>query len=91
MAEAKGWQVSESISALAMPPGGRTVRVVYENLRTTMITDLRQAMACQLVQHWLSVVVFLITPANPTNVLLALNGHGMSTPSPKLSRITLNR
>ena len=44
MAEAKGWQVTESISALAFPPGGRTVRTVYENLRSTIINDLKKAM-----------------------------------------------
>jgi microcystin degradation protein MlrC len=42
--ESRGWAVSESICATAFPPGGRTVQFVYENLRSTIIDDLRQAM-----------------------------------------------
>ena len=49
MADVKGWEVAESISALAFPPGGRTVRTVYENLRDTIITDLKKAMPVDAV------------------------------------------
>jgi len=44
MAEAKGWDVAEGLCAVAMPPGGRIVRSVYENLRTMILDDLQQAM-----------------------------------------------
>ena len=44
MAEAKGWDVAESICATALPPGGRTVRAVYENLRSMILDDLQRAM-----------------------------------------------
>lgn len=44
MAEAKGWDVAEGLCATAMPPGGRIVRSVYENLRTMILDDLQQAM-----------------------------------------------
>ena len=43
MAEAKGWDVAESLCATAVP-GGRIVRSVYENLRTMILEDLQQAM-----------------------------------------------
>lgn len=44
LAEDKGWEVAESLCATAFPPGGRTVQAVYENLRTMILKDLRQAM-----------------------------------------------
>ena len=44
MAEAKGWDMVESICSVSFPPGGRTVRSAYENLRSTILDDLRQAM-----------------------------------------------
>lgn len=44
MAEAKGWEVAEGPCATALPPGGRIVRSVYENLRTMILDDLQQAM-----------------------------------------------
>ena len=44
MASSKDWEVVESICAVAFPPGGRTVRSVYENLRSVILDDLRQAM-----------------------------------------------
>lgn len=42
--EARGWEVEESICASAFPPGGRTIQPVYEELRSTIIGDLKQAM-----------------------------------------------
>lgn len=44
MALKKGWEVSESICATAFPPAGRTVRSVYENIRTTILNDLKASM-----------------------------------------------
>ena len=44
MTKARGWEVAESICAASFPPGGRTVRSVYENLRSIILGDLRQAM-----------------------------------------------
>jgi microcystin degradation protein MlrC len=44
MAETKGWEVAEGLCATALPPGGRIVRSVYENLRTMVLNDLQQAM-----------------------------------------------
>ena len=44
MAEAKGWDVDEGLCATAMPPGGRIVRSVYEDLRTMILDDLQRAM-----------------------------------------------
>ncbi len=40
--EAAGWTVAESISAFAQP-AGNTVRSVYEGLRDTILSDLRDA------------------------------------------------
>ncbi|HTB40096.1 MAG TPA: M81 family metallopeptidase [Reyranella sp.] len=42
-AEAKGWQVVESLCAFAMP-AGRTVKKVYEAFRDEILADLRAAM-----------------------------------------------
>jgi len=42
-AEAKGWQVVESLCAFAMP-AGKTVRKVYEGFRDEIVADLRKAM-----------------------------------------------
>ena len=44
MAAEEGWETCESICASAFPPGGRTVKSVYESLRETILTDLREAM-----------------------------------------------
>lgn len=44
MAEQKGWSVSHSICAMAIPPGGRTTRSMYEGLRKTILQDLQRAM-----------------------------------------------
>ena len=49
MAEAKGWEVAEGLCATAMPPCGRIVRSVYENLRTEILNDLQQAMPVDAV------------------------------------------
>ncbi|MGX4677324.1 M81 family metallopeptidase [SAR92 clade bacterium H246] len=49
MAVSKGWSVHESIVATAMPPGGRTVQAVYENIRSTILSDLEQAMPVDAV------------------------------------------
>lgn len=43
-AEARGWVVAESICATALPPGGRTIKRVYEHLRDRILDDLQQAM-----------------------------------------------
>jgi len=48
MAEADGHEVSESISTFAQP-GGITLRDVYEELRDTLLDDLRAAMPVQAV------------------------------------------
>src|SRR6266567_8932388 len=42
-AEAKGWQVVESLCAFAMP-AGKTVKKVYEAFRDEILADLRAAM-----------------------------------------------
>ena len=44
LAVAKKWEVTQSIFAAALPPGGRTVTSVYEHLRDTILEDLRQAL-----------------------------------------------
>ena len=44
MAEAQGWEVFEGVCAVAFPPGGRSTKLVYENLRTLILKDLKQAM-----------------------------------------------
>lgn len=49
MATSKGWSVTSSICAMAIPPGGRTVNSVYENLRSTILEDLKQAMPVDAV------------------------------------------
>ncbi len=41
-AEAKGWQVVESLCAFAQP-AGKTVRKVYESFRDEIMADLRAA------------------------------------------------
>ena len=43
------WDIAESICALAYPPGGRIVRQVYEDLRTTLLEDLQAAMPVDAV------------------------------------------
>lgn len=40
----QGWEVADSICASALPPGGRTIKHVYETLRDTILNDLEQAM-----------------------------------------------
>ena len=42
-AEAKGWQVVESLCAFAMP-AGKTVKKVYESFRDEILADLAAAM-----------------------------------------------
>ena len=42
-AEAKGWQVVESLCAFAMP-AGRTVKKVYEAFRDEIVADLKAAL-----------------------------------------------
>jgi microcystin degradation protein MlrC len=42
-AEAKGWQVVESLCAFAMP-AGKTAKKVYESFRDEILTDLKAAM-----------------------------------------------
>ena len=42
-AEAKGWQVVESLCAFAMP-AGRTVKKVYESFRDEIVADLKAAL-----------------------------------------------
>ena len=44
MARDKGWDVEQGIFAQALPVGGRTVRSFYEQLRTTIVDDLKRAM-----------------------------------------------
>ena len=44
MAYEKGWQVTESICATAFPPGGRIVSSAYQQLKATILTDLKEAM-----------------------------------------------
>ena len=44
MAEQRGWEVAESLCATALPPGGRTIRSVYEGIRQEIIDDLKSAM-----------------------------------------------
>lgn len=44
LATERGWQVSESICATAFPPAGRIVQSVYEDLKATIIRDLKKAM-----------------------------------------------
>lgn len=48
MAEAKGWQTTESLCAFATP-AGRTVKTVYESFRHEIITDLNAAMPVDAV------------------------------------------
>lgn len=43
-ARSKGWDTAQSICATAFPPGGRSVKKVYENLRTVILDDLKDAM-----------------------------------------------
>lgn len=47
-AEARGWQVAESMSTFAQP-AGLTVRKVYEDLRDEILTDLRAALPVDMV------------------------------------------
>jgi microcystin degradation protein MlrC len=48
LAEARGWQVVESLCAFAQP-AGRTVRRVYESFRDEILTDLKAAMPVDAV------------------------------------------
>ncbi len=48
LAEARGWNVAESLCAFA-EPGGTIVRPVYEEMRDEILRDLRQAMPVDLV------------------------------------------
>ncbi len=48
LAEARGWEVVESLCAFAMP-AGPTVRAVYEALRDEVLADLRAAMPVDVV------------------------------------------
>jgi microcystin degradation protein MlrC len=48
MAEAKGWEVVESLCAFAMP-AGKTVRKVYEDFRDEIIADLTAALPVDAV------------------------------------------
>lgn len=47
-AEAKGWQVAESLAAFAQP-GGPTVRKVYEDFRDEIVADLKAAMPVDVI------------------------------------------
>src|SRR5215470_15818921 len=47
-AEARGWQVAESLCAFA-EPGGTIVRPVYEELRDEILRDLERAMPIDMV------------------------------------------
>src|SRR3954467_13321619 len=47
-AEAKGWEVVESLCAFAMP-AGRTVKKVYEGFRDEIVADLKAAMPVDAV------------------------------------------
>jgi microcystin degradation protein MlrC len=47
-AEARGWQVAESLCTFA-EPGGRIVRSAYERLRDEILADLKQAMPVDMV------------------------------------------
>ena len=47
-AEARGWQVVESICTFA-EPGGRIVRPAYEKLRDELLGDLKKAMPVDMV------------------------------------------
>ena len=47
-AEARGWQVAESLATFAQP-AGPTVRHVYEALRDEILTDLRAALPVDMV------------------------------------------
>jgi microcystin degradation protein MlrC len=48
MAEARGWQVTESLCAFAQP-AGKTVKKVYEGFRDEILADLAQAMPVDAV------------------------------------------
>ncbi len=48
MAEAKGWEVVESLCAFAMP-AGKTVRKVYEDFRAEILADLKAALPVDAV------------------------------------------
>jgi microcystin degradation protein MlrC len=48
LAEARGWNVAESLCAFA-EPGGTIVRPVYEEMRDEILRDLRQSMPVDLV------------------------------------------
>lgn len=48
LAEAQGWEVVESLTAVA-EPGGRTVRAVYEAFRQEILADLRSALPVDMV------------------------------------------
>ena len=48
MAEAKGWQVVESLCAFAVP-AGKTVKTVYEGFRAEILADLEAAMPVDAV------------------------------------------
>jgi len=48
MAQARGWQVSESLCAFAQP-AGKTVRKVYEEFRDEIVADLKAALPVDAV------------------------------------------
>lgn len=48
LAEARGWQVTESLCAFAQP-AGKTVRRVYEGFRDEILADLKAAMPVDIV------------------------------------------
>jgi len=48
LAEARGWEVVESLCALANP-AGRVVRPVYESLRDEILSDLARAGPCDII------------------------------------------
>lgn len=47
-AEEKGWNIVESLCAVA-EPGGKTTRALYESFRTTILNDLKAAMPVNAV------------------------------------------
>lgn len=48
LAEAQGWEVVESLTAVA-DPAGRTVRAVYETFRQEILDDLQNALPVDVV------------------------------------------
>jgi len=49
MCHEENWQVEESICATALPPGGRSVKSVYEDLRDKILSDLKNALPVDAV------------------------------------------